>query len=232
MGRPLVPLTDAQQALAAQWVRLAWKEAIRAQKVHGIGIDSQDDGIGIAMLALTIAASRFEPERGFEFSTFATVSIRNAFRNEIQYRQCKCRCAGVHGLYDDKGEPMEIAEPVRGEEPNPRLLDLRAAVKRLGGREAVIMQHRLQGETFSRIGERLGMTKQRVQQLERIAVARLGCMLGRPQLMPAALRLNRRKKRNHPPCRECGKPYRHPSVPRRTNRPTCSACGRIMAQTG
>lgn len=145
----------ATDALVTSHLRLAAKVARRYQR-HDLPLA---DLISEANLGLVIAASRFEPDRGARFSTYALWWIRAALHDYILrsrslvrigttvaqrklffgFRRAMAKCGGdKHGLTPDVAEAVarELAVPVRDViEMGARLtgdLSLNATVSRQG----------------------------------------------------------------------------------------------------
>jgi DNA-binding CsgD family transcriptional regulator len=75
-------------------------------------------------------------------------------------------------VYTDKELAARIFGP--GAEPLPGFLDaVQAALDRIGERERIVFLQRLAGETLEEVGKKLGVTRERVRQIEARAIRRL-----------------------------------------------------------
>lgn len=127
-------------------------------------------------LALIAAVDRFDPERGFQFSTFAAACIRNRM---FRWLKREKRRGGIIPLagettIPDKGsisaETLEAADEFR---------QLKRAVARLPERERsfVTMRFGLESNrpamSFREIGRRVALSKERVRQIVGQSLRRL-----------------------------------------------------------
>lgn len=89
-------LTDAQRALAERHVPLARALAARAATAWNL---PRDDTLSDALYGLTLAARRFDPAHGAQFSSYAHECIRGAIKHGIRDR------AGFR-RFRDRGDPI------------------------------------------------------------------------------------------------------------------------------
>jgi len=140
-----------------------------------------DDLLSEAMLALSRAVDRFNPWRGYKFSTYACNIIARALmrrgRQETRYRQMF---------------PVQHDETREGSEAMPDL-DVGLYVERLRrvlddnlgeltDLETRILSHRFPPEhktrlNFQEIGNAVGLSKERVRQIQNIALVKLRAAL-------------------------------------------------------
>jgi transcriptional regulator with XRE-family HTH domain len=84
---------------------------------------------------------------------------------------------GILTMYTDKElAAKELAARVfgPGAEPLPGFSDaVQVALERIGGREKIVFLRRLGGMTLEEVGKELGLTRERVRQLEARAIRRL-----------------------------------------------------------
>jgi RNA polymerase sigma factor (sigma-70 family) len=131
-------------------------------------------------MSLMRAIDKFDYTRGFKFSTYASWAIiKNYARAIPEARTHRDR------YQTGREEVLEVAAGPRApdEHENDHLLAVRGTVERmlhcLDEREQVILRQRYglengdQPQTLEQIGQRLGVSKERIRQLEARAVARL-----------------------------------------------------------
>ncbi len=142
-----------------------------------------DDLLSDGIVALMRAADKFDFQRGFRFSTYATQVVRrDAYRSVVTLRDERQKVAS--GLQDME---IDISDEIR--QPNMsesrwHLLRTRLAnmMSELDPRENMIIRarfaldshHRVQ--TLQSLASRLGVSKERVRQLERRALDKLTAM--------------------------------------------------------
>lgn len=137
----------------------------------------EDDLLSDAMLALSRAIDRFNPWRGFRFSTYAcNVIVRSLMRRgrvESNYRrlfpvQHEAGLERADGLPDEQKELY--VERLR------RVMD--ANLGDLSDLEYRILEQRFPAEqgrplTFQKIGAGIGLSKERVRQIQNVALRKL-----------------------------------------------------------
>jgi RNA polymerase primary sigma factor len=146
---------------------------------------SFDELLSDGMLTLLNAAEKFDYDRGFRFSTYAYRCIaRNAYRAVMERRREQQRFASTtdEQIADIAARDSSTAFAERTWETLRRLLAM--FVDRLDRREQMIVSARYAlGEqqkiaTFQSIADSLGVSKERVRQLEQRAVSKLRAMAG------------------------------------------------------
>jgi len=149
-----------------------------------------DDLLSDGIVALIRAVEKFDYDRGFRFSTYATQVVRrNAYREIVQNQQERAKMVG--GLQD-----MDI--DLSDEERSPaisesRWHELRSRLSLMLGdldrREKFIIRARFslgshrRVHTLQALADRLGVSKERVRQLERRAMDKLRAMAGEVKLV-------------------------------------------------
>lgn len=137
----------------------------------------QDDMISEAMYAYSRAVDRFNPWKGYQFSTYACNVIARALmrrgEHETKYRE---RLGVQHEL------AFERAEATGDESADLYLERLnRVLARNLGGLtdlESDVLRHRFPQDpsdrlTFREIGKKVGMSKERVRQAQGRALSKL-----------------------------------------------------------
>ena len=146
--------------------------------------NSFDDLLSDGIVALMRAVDKFDFDRGFRFSTYATQVVRrNAYRNVMQRQKERLQVSNsVHDPSIDISD--ELRQPSMSEE---RWHDLRSRLalmlQNLDRREKLIIRARfsLGGhrnvKTLQRLADRLGVSKERVRQLEKRSLDKLRGMV-------------------------------------------------------
>lgn len=149
-----------------------------------------DDLLSDGIVALIRAVEKFDYGRGFRFSTYATQVVRrNAYRLIVQKQQERLKVSG--GLQElnidvsDEVRASAISES-RWHELRSRLSLMLADLDR---REKFIIRARFslgshrRVHTLQALADRLGISKERVRQLERRAMEKLRAMAGEGKLV-------------------------------------------------
>jgi RNA polymerase primary sigma factor len=151
--------------------------------------NSFDELLSEGIVGLIRAVEKFDYDRGFRFSTYATQVVRrNSYRSVVTNQQERQKV--VSGLQDmdfdvsDEGRASAIGEK-RWHELRARLSDMLDALDR---REKLIIRARFslgshrRVHTLQSLADRLGISKERVRQLERRAMEKLQTMAGESPL--------------------------------------------------
>jgi RNA polymerase primary sigma factor len=143
---------------------------------HNLFDDLLSDGI----MALIRAVEKFDYDRGFRFSTYATQVVRrNAYRNVMarQKERTKVTTSLEEGNFDfDDQDTQGGISPDRW---NLLRSKLTALLDKLDRREKLIVRARFslgshrRVQTLQRIADSLGVSKERVRQLEKRALEKL-----------------------------------------------------------
>ncbi|MEZ6087969.1 MAG: sigma-70 family RNA polymerase sigma factor [Pirellulaceae bacterium] len=148
-----------------------------------------DDLLGDGMLALIRAVEKFDYARGFRFSTYATQVVRrNSYRLVVQKQADRSRM--VDGLDELGLDEAEIPRESSISEQRWHQLRSRMAVllDALDRREKLIIRARFslgshsKVQTLQAIAKRLGVSKERVRQIEKRALEKLQEMAGTTDL--------------------------------------------------
>jgi len=144
-----------------------------------------DDLLSDGIAALIHAVEKFDCDRGFRFSTYATQVVRRTLYREI-IRNQQARTKMVTGLQDmdiylsDEKRSPAISES-RWHELRGRLSKMLGDLDR---RQKFIIRARFslgshrRVQTLQALADRLGVSKERVRQLERMATNKLRAMAG------------------------------------------------------
>jgi RNA polymerase primary sigma factor len=144
-----------------------------------------DDLLSDGIVALIRAVEKFDYDRGFRFSTYATQVVRrNAYRTVVQKQKERSKMVG--GL-------QELGLDVSDEERQPAISEhrwhelrsrLAVMLDDLDRREKFIIRARFslgshrKVQTLQALADRLGVSKERVRQLEKRALDKLRGMAG------------------------------------------------------
>jgi len=152
--------------------------------------NSFDDLLSDGVVALIRAVEKFDFDRGFRFSTYATQVVqRNAYRQIVQKQQEKLKMVGgIHDL------DIDVSDEDRGSAiSESRWHELRSRLSLMLGdldrREKFIIRARFslgshrKVHTLQALADRLGVSKERVRQLERRAMEKLRAMAGDVKLV-------------------------------------------------
>lgn len=137
----------------------------------------EDDVLSEAMCALGRAIDRFNPWRGFRFSTYACNVIVRAL---MRRGKTESRRRQVFPVQHDQS--YEKAAELPDEDKELRLDRLRVALDRNLGRltdlEVTVLSHRFCEDrnselTYQEIGQMVGLSKERVRQIQNTALGKL-----------------------------------------------------------
>jgi len=137
----------------------------------------EDDLLSEAMLALTRAVDRFDPWRGYRFSTYACNVIARALmrrgKQESRYRQLFPVQQEIS--YEPSSDEPDVNSELYAERLH-RVLD--DNLGDLTGLETTILTHRFPPKsesrlTFREIGDAIGLSKERVRQIQNVALDKL-----------------------------------------------------------
>ncbi len=151
--------------------------------------NSFDELLSEGIVGLMRAVEKFDYDRGFRFSTYATQVVRrNSYRTVVTNQRDRQKVAS--GLQDmeidisDEGRVSAISEK-RWHELRARLSEM---LNDLDRREKLIIRARFslgshrRVHTLQSLADRLGISKERVRQLERRAMDKLRAMAGESSL--------------------------------------------------
>ncbi len=160
---------------------------------HGL-----EDARQIGYAALVRAADLWDESRGVRFNTYACNAIYRRIMQEtrnchvifIPHHVDLSECPVVHHFSEAEAHAssrrdsldlpgwLDVADHRQADEPGGPFGYLQAAVDRLHERHREVLRMRLiEGLTFDQCGEQLGVTRERVRQIEKVALAKLHRML-------------------------------------------------------
>lgn len=131
---------------------------------------------GDAMVGLVYACQKFDPDRGFKFSTFAFHVIRSFVMRGHKLRN-KCATRLERQFVDDIGTIEADEDQQRWIDTRDLIATMMEKVSILPPREQAVIRARLEGKKLREISEVLGVTKERVRQIELRATGLLRCLM-------------------------------------------------------
>lgn len=146
-GPPLVPPLEA----CLPWVRGLAHNVGRAKLLSG-RLEA-DDLLQEGAIGLLQAQARFNPQAGCQFSTFAFYRVRGAMLSALRKeRTIASREVHVENL-------QSLPSPGVSEETAVYGHDLPVLVQELPEADQALVMGHLEGESFSTLGQRLGLAK-------------------------------------------------------------------------
>lgn len=173
-------LTDEQQKLVSDNLGLAYQ---CAGKWPIRGLDT-DDNQGEALFCLCRAASRFDASKGFAFSTYAVSVWMNWRKTSYQITNNPNRDGNViFARYNH--EDLKDWEP-RDKGIDPReLIDIKEDIDKklelmvhLDQRAQKVLRLRAEGKTLLEVSRIIGVTRERIRQIEFHSFFKLGVITG------------------------------------------------------
>lgn len=171
---------DRANSVRDQIIRSNIRLVISVIKRFVSGRDSFDDLLSDGIWSLMAAVEKFDYSRGFRFSTYAfQVITRNAGRQLKNINREKKRYASDGS--EHLGQSLEeTRQSLASEQSQQRvfsklepLLDLLDPRERMVIRGRFALGHHREVKTCQRLAEKLGVSKERVRQLEQRAISKL-----------------------------------------------------------
>lgn len=151
-------MTVEQQKLAASAVKLAFKLTLRSA-LHRIDSDLAEE---CAMRALVDAAAKFDPSRGYRFTTYAGRAVCNRLQRELSRmrdRRARRALAGYREVAFTEDRPPSTRDPEPEIEVRERQAAVIASVARLSQEEREVIEARFyRGETLDAMAKRYAVS--------------------------------------------------------------------------
>jgi RNA polymerase sigma factor (sigma-70 family) len=196
--------------LALSCQGLAVKEAHQfCTHIGRQAVSQLDDAIQQANLALLAAARLFRPELGFQFTTYATRTMRSQL---WRWWNCDTGLIRLPAHHQNKNRPPaphlqraasrtrailslsdpDLPDPHVGNPRSPdglevaqqqeRVARVQDALRRLDVRSRYVIRARMNGHVLQEIADRLRVTRERVRQIEKRAMEKLRRVLAGRQV--------------------------------------------------
>ena len=183
-------LRRAEQLLAQadvlknQIIRANLRLVVSIAKKHLSGPQELHELISDGNVSLMKAVEKFDFSRGFKFSTYASWAVMKNFARSVPRERYL-----LDRFLTGSDEAMDVEGSLKGYDPHAcSLVDLRESLEtmlaQLSPRERNIIVHHYgldqaqQARTFEEISHDLGISKERVRQIERRAMDKLRELLG------------------------------------------------------
>jgi RNA polymerase primary sigma factor len=161
----------------AKHLGLAAMAAKKSAAIEGVPVQDSE-AFGDACVALVRCSQRFDPERGYQFSTFALTSCLNAVMSGWYLRSGRRRKGFDEVNFVSIEATGDVAE--RGQLDSiasDRVEKVREAIAALPERKRFVIEQRMAGKLLSELGEVLGVSKERVRQIEEQCLSELRRLL-------------------------------------------------------
>jgi|GEM_PF-307418 RNA polymerase sigma factor (sigma-70 family) len=163
--------------------------AVRRWMPHGT---MADDMIGDCQIVMIQAVSAFNPWMGIRFSTYAFTCLMRALSRLSQKLKADrlARSVPLETLAD--GEPRDLSSAIEPSAPTAQIDEfLKKSHSLLNDREKLVLTSRFclderpKAGTLEQVGKELGLSKERVRQVQTSALSKLRAALG-PAVLEAA----------------------------------------------
>lgn len=150
------------------------------------------DIYGEAMLGLVLAAKTYDPSQK-SFATWAQYKIRGQIDNYIEKEsKYRSRSVSLESLINGSESDTRVAVYPEGltsqqisdfrnrvcgavasgeSEVSHEMQEIYEALDHIGGREIEVIDLRMKGQTLAEIGERIGLSRERVRQIEKRGIS-------------------------------------------------------------
>lgn len=180
---PSSQMTDEQRSLAIKWRHYALQLAKRWHHCYGGNLaDWQSE----AMMGLCLAALKYEPTRQSAYNGGAAAFVSCVW-HQVRSKLNVFRLTRDHGgmRYVPRGQSVKQDDmPCVKSEAYEHGCELQEAIEsaksRLNETERVILNRRFdEGETLEVVGKRIGVTRERVRQIQEAALGKMREVLTR-----------------------------------------------------
>jgi RNA polymerase sigma factor (sigma-70 family) len=164
-----LPNDPTINAMVAKHQGLAILATRKAMK-HAMSHVDEQDVLSHTMYALWRACVRFEPERGFKFSTLGYTSCMKAARQKVQIENVRARVIRpkqlVHDQYTDANSSSVVGQLIAREDSNDDVAFINGLLATESKRDAqLIYRYLVDGLTLVAAGREVGVTRERVRQI-------------------------------------------------------------------
>lgn len=139
------------------------------------------EAFGDAMIGLIGATKRFDPSLGFQFSTYAWRTIRRTIVEGHRRRNRHLRCnRATRVLFvdpEDLKAKRDSGSPLEPIDTEDLIATMKAKISSLPPQYAKVMRGRLDGKKLHEIGDEIGVTRERVRQIQISATGMLRQMM-------------------------------------------------------
>lgn len=133
-----------------------------------------DDLVSEGYVGLVRAAGKYDDSRGAKFTSYAANYVRASILQALENNDCKCNegaGARIDSIASDVASTDNRVEQITITD------DITIALKNLNSREREVIMHcfgiGMPQMTFAEIGEKLGMSRERVRQIRKKALRHL-----------------------------------------------------------
>ena len=170
-------------AMKNHLIRSNLRLVVSIAKKHLGGVQSLLELVSDGNLALMRAVEKFDYARGFKFSTYASWAVMKNYARSVPRERYR-----LDRIVTGSDEIMELVGGLENYDPHaPSMLELRDSLEtvlaQLSRRErAIVVRHyglhdAGRGQTLQQLSHALGISKERVRQIERKAMGKLRAML-------------------------------------------------------
>lgn len=139
------------------------------------------EAFGDAVVGLLVAAEHFDPSLGFKFSTYAWRTIRRTMIEGHRRRNRHLRCTRATRVIfvdpEDLKAKRDSGQPLEPIDTENLIATMRANISSLPPQYAKVMLGRLDGKKLHEIGDEMGVTRERVRQIQISATGMLRQMM-------------------------------------------------------
>lgn len=161
-------LTPEQQELVTANMALAFDYARKNSPPGGMDFQEWESE---CLYRLCIAASTYKPELGWAFSTYAVKCLSTGWCTVQHHMTREMRDYRRHSRMGDLD--ILVVDQRRADTSEDVKAQLDSLLARLPERERLVLQGRAGGKILTEIGEELGITRERVRQIQERALTRL-----------------------------------------------------------